>query len=185
MFPLDCRNQNHTVYSQICFFKWCSCICRNCDCWDIIYRLIHSHICICDNTAVDHDSKDAIENPGIMERKLKQWWQLIPPTDVGHSEQSPLILTEQPDHEHTTTYDTGNSDLVRFISNSELKSCIEKYFKTSRGHLRSVKKYKLHGIQKLSQFCVPLKPLGQMNRNLVGSIYGRSPMQIAYFSPVC
>ena len=88
-----------------------------------------------------------------MERKLKQWWQLIPPTDVGHSEQSPLILTELPEHEHTTTYDTGKSDLVRFISNSELKSCIEKYFKTSRGHLRSVKKYKLHGIQKLSILC--------------------------------
>jgi hypothetical protein len=27
----------------------------------------------------------------------------------------------------------------------------------------------------------PLKPLGQMNRNLVGSIYGRSSIKIAYF----
>jgi hypothetical protein len=27
----------------------------------------------------------------------------------------------------------------------------------------------------------PLKPLGQMNRNLVGSIYGRSSMKIAHF----
>jgi hypothetical protein len=29
--------------------------------------------------------------------------------------------------------------------------------------------------------CSPLKPLGQMNRNLVGSIYGRSPVKIAHF----
>jgi hypothetical protein len=27
----------------------------------------------------------------------------------------------------------------------------------------------------------PLKPLGQMNRNLVGSIYGRSSVKIAHF----
>jgi hypothetical protein len=27
----------------------------------------------------------------------------------------------------------------------------------------------------------PLKPLGQMNRNLVGSTYGRSSLKIAYF----
>jgi hypothetical protein len=27
----------------------------------------------------------------------------------------------------------------------------------------------------------PLKPLGQMNRNLVGSIYGMSSMKIAHF----
>ena len=31
----------------------------------------------------------------------------------------------------------------------------------------------------------PLKPFGQMNRNLVGSIYGRSSLQIAHFVPVC
>jgi acetyl-CoA carboxylase carboxyltransferase component len=31
----------------------------------------------------------------------------------------------------------------------------------------------------------PLKPLGQMNRNLVGSIYGRSSLKIAYFVPIC
>jgi hypothetical protein len=30
----------------------------------------------------------------------------------------------------------------------------------------------------------PLKPLGQMNRNLVGSIYGRSSLKIAYFVPI-
>jgi hypothetical protein len=29
-----------------------------------------------------------------------------------------------------------------------------------------------------------LKPLGQMNRNLVGSIYGRSSVQIANFFPI-
>jgi len=90
---------------------------------------------------------------------------MYPPTDVGHSDQSPLILTELPEHENTTTYDTGNSSPVRFISNSDLKSCTEKYFKTSRGHLRSVKNHKLHGIQKLPQFCVHLKPLSQIKRN--------------------
>jgi hypothetical protein len=30
----------------------------------------------------------------------------------------------------------------------------------------------------------PLKPLGQMNRNLVGSIYGRSAITIAHFVPI-
>jgi hypothetical protein len=30
----------------------------------------------------------------------------------------------------------------------------------------------------------PLKPLGQMNRNLVGSIYGRSTIKIAHFVPI-
>jgi hypothetical protein len=30
----------------------------------------------------------------------------------------------------------------------------------------------------------PLKPLGQMNRNLVGSIYGRSSIKIANFVPI-
>jgi hypothetical protein len=30
----------------------------------------------------------------------------------------------------------------------------------------------------------PLKPLGQMNRNLVGSIYGRFPIKIAHFVPI-
>ena len=30
----------------------------------------------------------------------------------------------------------------------------------------------------------PLKPLGQMNRNLVGSIYGRSSVKIAHFVPI-
>jgi hypothetical protein len=29
----------------------------------------------------------------------------------------------------------------------------------------------------------PLKPLGQMNRNLVGSIYGRSSIKDAHFVP--
>jgi hypothetical protein len=30
----------------------------------------------------------------------------------------------------------------------------------------------------------PLKPLGQMKWNLVGSIYGRSSVKIAYFVPI-
>jgi hypothetical protein len=30
----------------------------------------------------------------------------------------------------------------------------------------------------------PLKPLGQMNRNLVGRIYGRSSTTIAHFVPI-
>jgi hypothetical protein len=30
----------------------------------------------------------------------------------------------------------------------------------------------------------PLKPLGQMNRNMVGSIYGISSMKIAHFIPI-
>jgi hypothetical protein len=30
----------------------------------------------------------------------------------------------------------------------------------------------------------PLKPLCQMNRNLVGSIYGRFSIQIAHFVPI-
>ena len=31
----------------------------------------------------------------------------------------------------------------------------------------------------------PLKPLGQMNRNLVGSIYERSSIKDAHFVPIC
>ena len=30
----------------------------------------------------------------------------------------------------------------------------------------------------------PLKPLGQMNQNLVGNIYGRSSIKIAHFVPI-
>jgi hypothetical protein len=30
----------------------------------------------------------------------------------------------------------------------------------------------------------PLKPFGQMNRNLVGNIYGRSSVTIAHFVPI-
>jgi hypothetical protein len=30
----------------------------------------------------------------------------------------------------------------------------------------------------------PLKPFGQMNRNLVGSIYGKSSVMIAHFVPI-
>jgi hypothetical protein len=30
----------------------------------------------------------------------------------------------------------------------------------------------------------PLKPLGQMNQNLVGSIYGSSSIKIAHFVPI-
>jgi hypothetical protein len=32
--------------------------------------------------------------------------------------------------------------------------------------------------------CSPLKPLGQLNRNLVGSIYRRSSIKIAHFVPI-
>ena len=31
----------------------------------------------------------------------------------------------------------------------------------------------------------PLKQLGQMDRNMVGSIYGRSSIKIAHFVPIC
>jgi hypothetical protein len=31
----------------------------------------------------------------------------------------------------------------------------------------------------------PLKQFGQMNRNLVGSIYGKSSVAIAHFVPIC
>ena len=31
---------------------------------------------------------------------------------------------------------------------------------------------------------MPLKPLSQMNPNLVGSIYGRSSIKIAHFVPI-
>jgi hypothetical protein len=31
----------------------------------------------------------------------------------------------------------------------------------------------------------PLKPLGQVNRNLIGSVYGRSSIKIAHFIPIC
>jgi hypothetical protein len=31
----------------------------------------------------------------------------------------------------------------------------------------------------------PLKPKGQMNCNLIGSIYGRSSIKIAHFVPIC
>jgi hypothetical protein len=30
----------------------------------------------------------------------------------------------------------------------------------------------------------PLKPLGKMNRNLVGNIYGMSSIKIAHFVPI-
>jgi hypothetical protein len=30
----------------------------------------------------------------------------------------------------------------------------------------------------------PLKPLGQMNRNVVGGIYGRSSLKTAHFLPI-
>jgi hypothetical protein len=36
----------------------------------------------------------------------------------------------------------------------------------------------------ISKKSSPLKPLGQMNRNLVGSIYGMSSMKIAHFVPI-
>ena len=36
----------------------------------------------------------------------------------------------------------------------------------------------------ISKKSSPLKPLGQMNRNLVGSIYGRSCIKIAHFVPI-
>jgi hypothetical protein len=36
----------------------------------------------------------------------------------------------------------------------------------------------------ISKKSSPLKPLGQMNQNLVGSIYGRSSINIAHFVPI-
>jgi hypothetical protein len=36
----------------------------------------------------------------------------------------------------------------------------------------------------ISKKSSPLKPLGQMNRNLVGSIIGRSSIKIAHFVPI-
>ena len=36
----------------------------------------------------------------------------------------------------------------------------------------------------ISKKSSPLKPLGQMNRNLVGSIYGRSSIKNAHFVPI-
>jgi hypothetical protein len=41
------------------------------------------------------------------------------------------------------------------------------------------------GRKHLGIFTTPLKPLGQMNRNLVGSIYGRSSVKIAQFVQIC
>ena len=37
----------------------------------------------------------------------------------------------------------------------------------------------------ISKKSSPLKPLGQMNENLVGSIYGRSSIKIAHFVLIC
>jgi hypothetical protein len=37
----------------------------------------------------------------------------------------------------------------------------------------------------ISKKSSPLKPLCQMNRNWVGSIYGRSSIKIAHFIPIC
>jgi hypothetical protein len=45
---------------------------------------------------------------------------------------------------------------------------------------KSVKNRKL--LKKLDSS--PLKPFGQMNRNLVGSIYGKSSVVIAHFVPI-
>jgi hypothetical protein len=36
----------------------------------------------------------------------------------------------------------------------------------------------------ISKKSSPLKPFGQMNQNLVGSILGRSTMKIAHFVPI-
>ena len=44
---------------------------------------------------------------------------------------------------------------------------------------KSVKNRKL-----LNKFDSPLKPFGQMNRNLVGSIYGKSSVVIAHSVPI-
>jgi hypothetical protein len=37
----------------------------------------------------------------------------------------------------------------------------------------------------ISKNSSPLKPLGQMNRNLVGSILGRSSIKAAHLVPIC
>jgi hypothetical protein len=37
----------------------------------------------------------------------------------------------------------------------------------------------------ISKECSPLEPLGQMNRNLVGSILGRSSIKNAHLFPIC
>jgi hypothetical protein len=47
--------------------------------------------------------------------------------------------------------------------------------------LKSVKNRKV--LKKLDSS--PLKPFGQMNQNLVGSIYGKSSVVIAHFVPIC
>jgi hypothetical protein len=36
----------------------------------------------------------------------------------------------------------------------------------------------------ISKKSSPLKPLGQMNRNMVGSILGRSSIKIAHLGPI-
>jgi hypothetical protein len=37
----------------------------------------------------------------------------------------------------------------------------------------------------ISKKSSPLKPIGQMNQNLVGSILGRSSIKIAHLVPIC
>jgi hypothetical protein len=37
----------------------------------------------------------------------------------------------------------------------------------------------------ISKKYFPLKPLSQMNQNLIGSIYGRSSIKIAHFVQIC
>jgi hypothetical protein len=39
-------------------------------------------------------------------------------------------------------------------------------------------------IGRLKKQSSPLKPLGQMNQDIVGSIYGRFSIQIAHFVPI-
>jgi hypothetical protein len=52
-------------------------------------------------------------------------------------------------------------------------------------HLASeISVFKMQLSLQISKTTSPLKPLGQMNRNLVGSIYGRSSVKIAHFVPI-
>jgi ABC-type phosphate transport system auxiliary subunit len=57
-------------------------------------------------------------------------------------------------------------------------------------HLGSVNKDGQHRqfvllIGRLIKQSSPLKPLGQMNRNLIGSSYGKPSITIAHFVPIC
>ena len=97
-----------------------------------------------------------------------------------------MLISSQPVNKH------GNHRQFLFLIGWFLKNVLlwNRLAKWMLIYFRSVNK---HGHHRQFLFLIgwflkkklsPLKPLGQMNRNLVGSIYGRSSMKIADLVPI-